>query len=104
MADGCFPGLPPLEVIGGAVDDALGPRELRAAPVHRSKRSFATRWGLSSSRRCIETAHVVGVSPQLWDAYVAVIRLVEAPHPPHWDVCMGRHSSPKKVCAITVWG
>jgi hypothetical protein len=23
MADGCFPGLPPLEVIGGAVDDAL---------------------------------------------------------------------------------
>jgi hypothetical protein len=42
MADGCLPGPPPLKVIGGAVDDALAPRKLRAAPVHRSKRSFAT--------------------------------------------------------------
>jgi hypothetical protein len=60
MADGCFPGLPPLEVIGGAADVALAPRELRATPVHRSKRSFATQWGPSSSRRRIEAAHVVG--------------------------------------------
>jgi hypothetical protein len=68
MADGCFLGLPLLEVIGGMVDDALGPPRAEGYTCAPQQAVVRHPMGPFGSHRRVETAHVVGEGPQLWDA------------------------------------
>jgi hypothetical protein len=81
MTDGCLPGPPPLEVIGGAVEDALVPPRAEGHACAPRQAVVRHRWGPSSSHGRAETTHVVGKVPHAWDAQVAVIRPVGGPTP-----------------------